>query len=72
MFPFISGSLARATVAEISKGDIIQIELLEMCVTATVATTSLAQGTLSFVPFAYAKPPETTFRGFGVANAIRG
>jgi len=54
------------TLAQIEKGDLVQIELPEMCVTGTVTATNPAQGTLSFVPFACAKPSESG-SGFGIS-----
>ena len=56
----------KVTLAQIEKGDLVQIELPEMCVTGTVTVTNPAQGTLSFVPFACAKPSESG-SGFGIS-----
>ena len=53
-------------LTEISTGDVVAIELPDMCVSGTVAATNPAQGTLSFVPFAYAKRPESG-TGFGIS-----
>ena len=53
-------------LAEISTGGVVAIELPDMCVTGTVAATNLAEETLSFVPFAYAKRPESG-TGFGIS-----
>jgi hypothetical protein len=57
--------LEEVTLAEISTGDIVAIHLPGMCVSGTVTATSPAQRTLSFVPFARTKQPESG-TGFGI------
>src|SRR5580700_4674490 len=58
--------LEEVTLAEISTGDIVAIELPDMCVTGTVTATNPTQRTLSFVPFVCAKRPESGI-GFGIS-----
>jgi len=56
----------QTTLSKITMGDLVAVELPDMCVTGKVTATNPAQGTLSFVPFACVRRPDSG-TGFGIS-----